>query len=70
LRLEPVVGGFVTFTAPSSGASGALKGSPTPIANGKASVTATANGTYTVSAATGIASPAKSKPALHPPPLK
>jgi hypothetical protein len=60
---EPVAGGAITFTAPGSGASAVLAGSPTIGSDGKASVTATANGTtgtYTVSAAaSGIASPAK-----------
>jgi hypothetical protein len=61
--VEPVAGGFITFTAPDSGASAILSGSPATIgSDGKASVTATANalfGTYTVSAsATGIANPA------------
>jgi hypothetical protein len=61
---EPVAGGAITFTAPGYGASAVLKGSPATIgSDGKASVTATANGTtgtYTVSAtAIGIASPAK-----------
>jgi hypothetical protein len=62
--VEPVAGGLITFTAPSSGASAVLKGSPASIGSGgEASVTATANaisGTYTVTAsATGIATPAK-----------
>jgi hypothetical protein len=61
---EPVAGGRIIFTAPASGASAVLKGSPTTIGDdGKASVTAAANattGTYTVSAvASGIASPTK-----------
>jgi hypothetical protein len=44
--VEPVAGGVITFTAPSSGASAVLKGSPVSIhSNGQASVTATANGT-------------------------
>ena len=60
---EPVAGGLVTFTAPPSGASATLSGSPATIsANGEASVTAAANsivGTYTVSAtASGITTPA------------
>jgi CSLREA domain-containing protein len=42
---EPVDGGRVTFNAPSSGASATLSGSPATIANGAASVSATANGT-------------------------
>jgi hypothetical protein len=62
--VEPVVGGVITFAAPSSGASAVLKSSPTTIgSDGKASDTATANGTagtYTVSAAAnGIASSGK-----------
>ncbi len=60
---EPVAGGLVTFTPPSSGASATLRGSPATIsATGTASVTATANGvvgSYTVSAtASGITTPA------------
>jgi hypothetical protein len=59
--VEPVAGGAITFTAPATGASAVLKGNPATITNGKASVTAIANGTtgsYTVRAsATGIASP-------------
>jgi hypothetical protein len=60
---EPVAGGLVTFTPPSSGASATISGSPATIsAAGTASVTATANGfadSYTVSAtARGIATPA------------
>jgi hypothetical protein len=60
---EPVAGGLVTFTSPSSGASATISGSPATIsAAGTASVTATANGfagSYTVSAtARGIATPA------------
>jgi hypothetical protein len=44
--LEPVSGGAITFTATASGASAVLKGSPATIGlDGKASVTATANGT-------------------------
>jgi len=54
--VEPVNGGLVTFTAPGSGASAAIAGSPATIgADGTASVTATANGTagsYTVTAST------------------
>ena len=61
--LEPVAGGVVTFTAPSSGASATLSGSLATIsAAGKASVTATANGvvgSYNVAAsASGITTPA------------
>jgi hypothetical protein len=51
---EPVEGGQVTFTAPSSGASAILSGTPAAIGtDGQASATATANdtaGSYTVSA--------------------
>ncbi|OIO89861.1 MAG: hypothetical protein AUJ92_20345 [Armatimonadetes bacterium CG2_30_59_28] len=42
---EPVDGGSVTFTAPTTGASASLATSPATISNGAASVTATANGT-------------------------
>ena len=62
--VEPVAGGVVTFSAPSSGASASLSTtSPVTIgSNGQASVTATANitgGQYTVSASTaGAAAPA------------
>jgi LPXTG-site transpeptidase (sortase) family protein len=52
--LEPVEGGLVSFTAPASGASASLTGSPAAISGGAARVTATANGTsgpYSVSAA-------------------
>jgi hypothetical protein len=61
---EPVAGGRVTFSPPSSGASATIIGSPATIsATGTASVTATANGhagTYTVSArARGITTPAR-----------
>src|SRR5271166_1489326 len=60
---EPVAGGLVTFSAPPSGASATLSGSPATIsATGTASVTAAANsivGSYTVSAtASGITTPA------------
>ncbi len=52
--IEPVAGGLVTFTAPASGASAALTGSPATIStSGTASVTATRNGvagSYIVSA--------------------
>ena len=52
--IEPVAGGLVTFTPPSSGASATLGGNPATIAaNGTVSVTAMANaivGQYTVSA--------------------
>jgi hypothetical protein len=55
---EPVAGGKVTFTAPATGASAVLAGSPATIAaDGTVSTVATANGTegsYAVSAsATG-----------------
>lgn len=58
---DPVGGGQVTFTSPTSGASAVLTGSPATIAaDGTASVTATANssaGPYSVTAsATGAAS--------------
>lgn len=43
--IEPVNGGKVTFTAPSSGASAILTTSPTTISGGESSVTASANGT-------------------------
>jgi parallel beta-helix repeat protein len=61
--IEPVAGGLVTFTPPSSGASATISGSPAIIgAAGTASVTATANGfagSYSVSAtARGITTPA------------
>ncbi len=53
---EPVSGGRVTFTAPSSGASATISGSPATIgAGGAAQVSATANatvGAYTVTAST------------------
>src|SRR5262249_49360320 len=59
---EPVAGGKVTFAAPGSGASATLGTNPATIAaDGKASVTATANGTigtYAVTAAARGASPA------------
>ncbi len=51
--IEPVNGGIVTFTPPSSGPTATLSSTTAVIAGGKASVTATANsalGTYTVSA--------------------
>ena len=52
--VEPVAGGQVTFTAPSSGASAVLTGNPAIFsASGTANVTATSNavaGSYTVSA--------------------
>jgi hypothetical protein len=61
---EPVDGGVVTFTAPSSGASATfLAGSTATIQNGQASVLVQANsvaGTYTVTAAaSGAALPAE-----------
>ena len=60
---EPVAGGVITFTPPSSGASATLSGIPATIdASGNASVDATANdvgGEYSVSAtASGITTPA------------
>ena len=61
--IEPVAGGRVTFTAPGSGASATLTGSPATISDaGTVSVTAVANGitgTYIVSAgARGISNTA------------
>jgi hypothetical protein len=54
---EPVAGGVVTFTAPSSGASAILSASSATLnSSGQASVTAKANGTagsYTVNASAG-----------------
>src|SRR5262249_48702577 len=54
---EPVAGGQVAFTAPSSGASASLSASPATIdGSAHASVTATANGTrgsYSVTASAG-----------------
>jgi predicted outer membrane repeat protein len=50
---DPVNGGQITFTAPGSGASAVLTGSPAAISGGSASVTANANniaGAYTVTA--------------------
>ena len=72
--IEPVAGGLVTFTPPSSGASAILTGSPATIsATGTATVTATANGivgSYTVSAgARGITNTANfnlTNDRLHP----
>jgi len=60
---DPVAGGLVTFTAPTSGPSAVLTGSPAQIgSNGEALVTAVANGvvgSYVVSViATGVATPA------------
>jgi hypothetical protein len=56
--VEPVLGGSVTFTAPSTGASATLSSTSTPIgSNGRASVTATANttgGTYAVDASAAV----------------
>jgi hypothetical protein len=58
--VEPVNGGQVTFVPPSSGASVVITGSPALIADGAASITATANdttGAYSVTAsASGAAS--------------
>ncbi len=55
--VEPVAGGIVTFTAPSSGASAVLSGTSVVIgSNGLASVNATANavgGSYNVTASLG-----------------
>jgi hypothetical protein len=54
---DPVAGGWVKFTAPSSGATAVLMGSPAQIGdNGQAAVTAVANGvagSYFVTATTG-----------------
>jgi hypothetical protein len=50
---EPVDGGWVTFRAPSSGASAAITGSPAVLSNGSASAEAEANdlaGAYPVTA--------------------
>jgi hypothetical protein len=77
--VEPVAGGLVTFTPPSSGASAAVGGGPATIsAAGTASVTATANGiagSYTVSAkASGITTPASfglsNRPTITVPPAQ
>ncbi len=70
---EPVAGGIVTFTAPTSGASAVLSGSPATVgSNGQASVTTTANGTagaYTVTASiAGAANPASFSLANTEPP--
>ena len=58
---DPVNGGVITFTAPTSGASATLSAASTAIAGGSASVNATANstaGSYTVTAsASGVPSP-------------
>lgn len=73
---EPVAGGQVTFTSPTSGASATLSGNPAVIsATGIASVTADANGfggTYVVSAtANGTTTPAifnlANRPTIHVP---
>jgi hypothetical protein len=63
---EPVAGGLVKFTPPSSGASATISESPATISSaGKVSVTATANGdvgSYILSAtASGITAPASFK---------
>jgi hypothetical protein len=58
---EPVDGGVVTFAAPATGASAALSAATAVIANGQASITATADATpgrYTVTASAFGASPA------------
>jgi hypothetical protein len=61
-NLEPIDGGVVTFTAPSSGASATLSANNATIDGGSASVTAAANdsvGSCTVSAAvSGASTPA------------
>ncbi|MGH7170588.1 MAG: choice-of-anchor Q domain-containing protein [Gemmataceae bacterium] len=57
--LEPVNGGVVTFSAPSTGASATLSASTVVISNGSASVMTTANGSagsYTVTASVAGAS--------------
>jgi uncharacterized repeat protein (TIGR03803 family) len=58
--IEPVAGGLLTFTAPSSGASATVASGPVTIAaNGTASTSATANGisgSYSVTASTGAGS--------------
>ncbi|MGO9914629.1 MAG: beta strand repeat-containing protein, partial [Isosphaeraceae bacterium] len=59
---DPVNGGVITFTAPTSGASATLSAASATITNGAASVNATANataGSYVVSAsAVGVSTPA------------
>ncbi len=53
---DPVNGGVITFTAPGSGASASITGSPATISSGSAQVTATANaatGSYVVTASAG-----------------
>ncbi|MGO9913133.1 MAG: beta strand repeat-containing protein, partial [Isosphaeraceae bacterium] len=59
---DPVNGGVITFTAPTSGASATLSAASATITNGGAAVTATANataGSYVVSAsAVGVSTPA------------
>jgi parallel beta-helix repeat protein len=59
---NPVDGGVITFTAPSSGASATLSATTATIAGGRASVVATANtiaGSYSVTAsAAGVSTPA------------
>ena len=58
--VEPVNGGAVTFTAPSTGASASFSTNPVTISGGSASASATANGTvggpYTVTASASGAS--------------
>jgi len=59
--IEPVDGGVISFTAPSSGASAALSAGTATIASGQADVTATANasaGSYTVTVSAGGSSAA------------
>jgi hypothetical protein len=75
---EPVAGGVVTFTGPAAGPSATFTGNPAVIgANGSASVSATANGTwgvfgrpapYAVSASTGAGSASFSLVNYNPPP--
>jgi fibronectin-binding autotransporter adhesin len=58
VEMEPVDGGLVTFTAPASGASALLTGSPATITGGKASLTAISAGglgSYSVTASTTFA---------------
>ncbi len=59
---NPVNGGVITFTAPTSGASATLSAASATITNGAASVNATANataGSYVVSASVvGVSTPA------------
>ena len=57
---EPVAGGRVTFSAPTTGASASFAGNPAPIGpDGRASATATAN---TVPGASAVTAPARGAP--------